>query len=332
MKRHVLFGLALLLALALWPAALAAAEPQAGTVVPETGTPGTRFVFLADGFKPNERLSAWANTPDARVVPYDADVPARATSDGSVSWNWAAPAGFQPGTWQFVVHGLSSGVERVFNVGINPPAGAAPAAEYNIQPSTGYPGDIFRFYATGFTEGEQVETRVVAPNGASLTKGLDVDGVARAGGRVDGSWTAVTDDVQYGRWQIVLRGSDSKVERAIPFTLAQPGAPSVQAPRVSPEVGRPGMRFIFELAGFQPDEQLSAWVNTADGRIVAVDQDELKPTGVDVSANWTWTAADDGSVTFGWSAPADAAPGGWSMVVHGRKSGVEQVVAFQIIR
>jgi hypothetical protein len=318
MKRHVLYALApLLLALAIWPpAALAAPEP--GSVFPETGTPGTRFVFLAGGFGANERLSMWANTPDGRVVPFDAGAPEQAASDGSVSWNWVAPAGFQPGTWQFVVHGRAGGAERVFSFGVNPPANAAPAADYNIQPAAGRPGDLFRFYATGFSEGEDVSARAVAPGGASLGDGLRVDTRARAGGRVDGFWAAPPDVPEYGVWRIVLVGAESGVERAIPLTIEPAPAQQQPAPRVSPQVGRPGLAFIFEAAGFQPGEPLSAWVNTADGRIVAVEQRDLN-------------AAADGSARFGWSAPQDAAPGGWSMVVHGRKSAIEQVIAFQIL-
>jgi hypothetical protein len=316
MRQHIRHALALLiLAVALWPAALLAAEQ--GAVEPPSGAPGTRFVFLADGFQANERLSSWANTPDGRVLPFDADVPEQATSDGSVSWNWAAPADFAAGTWQFVVHGRSSGVERVFTLSINPPAEAPPSTAYNIQPAVGRPGDVFRFYATGFSAGEAVDTQVVAPDGAATTAGLRVNTGAQAGGRVDGSWTAPLDVQAYGAWRIALRGVDSGVERVIPFTIEPPPAQNLPAPQVSPAAGRPGMLFIFAVAGFQADEPLSAWVNTADGRIVAVDEPNLQ-------------AAGDGRASISWAAPADAAPGAWTMVIHGRRSGIEQVAAFTI--
>lgn len=332
MRRRFFGALAaLLLALALSPAALAAVAPQPGRVLPPFGTSGTRFVFIADGFQAGERLSTWANTPDGRVLPYDADVPDKAQPGGSVSWNWVAPDGFQPGTWQFVVHGLTSGIERVFTVGINAPEAVTPSAQYNVQPAAGHPGDIFHFYAIGFTEGEQVFARVVAPNGTSSTDGLQIDGKAQAGGRVDGTWTAPLDVSAYGTWKIVVHGHESGVDREIPLTLEPVAAAGRPAPRVSPAVGRPGMLFIFNVAGFQPDEPLSAWVNTADRRIVAVDDQAFRPTGEGISAHWIWDAGRDGSVNFGWTAPADAAPGTWSMVVHGRTSGVEQVISFQIL-
>ena len=310
--------LAVLLALALQPA-YAAEAPQPGLTLPPTGTQGTRFVFVGEGFAANEQLSSWANTPDGRVIAYDSGVLARVASNGSVSWNWVAPEAFQPGAWQFVVHGLSSGVERVFSFGISAVSAIEPGAQYNIQPSAGRPGDIFHFYAIGFTEGEDVSARIVGPDGQAFDKGLSADGVARVGGRVDGTWVVPVSVSQYGAWRIELSGRTSRVERAIPLRIDPAPTPGRPAPRVSPTVGRQGLLFIFSAVGFQPDEQLSAWVNAPDGRIIAVDEDEIRP------------AASDGSVTWDWTAPADAPPGAWSMVVHGRKSGIEQVVPFQIL-
>lgn len=307
-----------LLALALLPAA-ALAAPAPGTVLPPTGTSGTRFVFLADGFVRNERLSSWANTPDGRVLALDTGAPARATSDGSVSWNWVAPSGFQGGTWQFVVHGLSSGVERVFSFGVGTAVPASDQApQYNVQPAVGKPGDVFRFYATGFEDGEPVDTSVLAPDGRAVSGGLQAMGYAQSG-RIDGTWVAPTDQPAYGAWRFVLRGRESKVERTIPFTL-EPSTPQAQATmRVSPEVGRPGLLFLFSAKGLKPGEDLSVWLNTPGGQIVALDPSDLRPAADDGSANWSWTA------------PANAAPGFYSMVVHGRKSGLEQVAAFQIL-
>ena len=322
MKRWILHLIApALLALALVPAsALAAEAPQPGVVQPPTGTAGTRFVFIGEGFRGGERLSGWANSPDGRVLAYDTGVPARATSDGSVSWSWVAPADIQGGTWQFVAHGRDSGAERVFSFGIGAAAPAGPApqeAQYNIQPSVGRPGQLFRFYAIGFEEGEPVDTHVLAPDGRDASKGLQVLSYAQ-GGRVDGSWIAPDNPSGYGAWRVVLRGEKSKVERAIPFTLEPAPAPNRPAPRVSPEVGRPGMLFIFDAAGFQPGERLSAWVNTPDGKIAGLDEGDLNPATSDGRASWSWTA------------PTNAAPGAYSMVIHGRASGIEQVVAFTI--
>ena len=322
MRRLILNQVVLvLLALALLPAsALAAEAPQPGIVQPPTGTAGTRFVFIGEGFRGGERLSGWANTPDGRVLAYDTGVPDRATSDGSVSWNWVAPADFQGGAWQFVVHGHDSGVERVFGFGIGAAAPAGPAPQepqFNIQPSVGRPGQLFRFYATGFEEGEPVDTHVYAPDGRDASKGLQVLNYAQ-GGRIDGNWTAPDNPSGYGAWRIALRGQKSKVERVIPFTLEPAQAANRPAPRVSPAVGRPGMLFIFDAGGFQAGERLSAWVNLPDGKIVGLDEGSLNPATSSGRASWSWTA------------PANAAPGGYSMVIHGLKSGIEQVVGFTI--
>lgn len=329
MKRLIVAALAaLLLTVAAAPSAQAATEP--GSVFPENGTQGTRFVFLANGFAAGEGLSAWANTPDGRAIEYDTGVLANALSDGSVSWNWVAPAGTQPGTWQFVVQGRSSGTVRLFTFGINPPAGTAPGAASNVQPASGRPGQIFGFYATGFTEGERVSAWVRAPDGSDSKTPVTFDGKAHTGGRVDGSWVSPADTTQYGTWQIVLKGADSGVEVVLPLTIEAPASQPTLAPTVSPAVGRPGSTFLFKMGGFQPGEVLSTWANVPDGTVLPIDNDTFKPNIRDLK-DWQWSAQPDGSIGFSWAVPANAPLGTWQIVVQGRTSGAVQVASFQVI-
>lgn len=330
MQRFVwLMLVAMLLALAAAPAAQAATAP--GSVTPDTGTQGTRFVFLANGFAANERVGSWANTPDGRAIAYTTGALPNTLSDGSISWSWVAPVDIQPGTWQFVVQGISSGTVRVFTFGINPASSVAPSAAYNIQPASGRPGQIFGFYATGFTEGEAVNATVRMPDGSPFDATLTYDQAARAGGRVDGRWFSPADTTHYGTWQIVLRGAKSGVTVTIPATIAAPAAPPTPAPSVSPAVGRPGMTFLFKMSGFQPNELLSAWANVPNGTVLPIDSSVFQPAIRDVPKDWQWRAGDDGSVSFSWAVPADAVPGTWSLVVQGRTSGAAQVAAFQVI-
>lgn len=317
--------IALLVALlVLWLPAPAAAQQV--EVYPPAGTPGTRFVFVARGFQPEERLSAWVNAPDGRVLEERAGVPEEARSDGVASWNWAPPLEYQPGFWQIVVHGRESGFEQVLTfqiVAIGQPVPGAvpppPAADKNIHPNVGNPGTIFRFYATGFTPGERVDTHALTPNNKKYGDDFIVNLHAEESGRLDGSWTAPISAPSYGVWQIVMTGRASKVEQRIPFTIEQLTAPTATPLQVSPTVGKPGMRFLFYTSGFKPNEELSVWLNTPDAQIIELYQKQDLRAQPDGRASWEWVA------------PFDVQLGFWSMVARGKESGIEQVVPFQII-
>jgi hypothetical protein len=85
---------------------------------PKAGGPGTRFAFVAFGFRGGERVGVWLNTPHGQPLPAAAEQLGPATSGGRVDWYWTVPAYFQPGTWQMVARGLESGVERIIPVQI----------------------------------------------------------------------------------------------------------------------------------------------------------------------------------------------------------------------
>ncbi len=96
------------------------AQPQdvPFNVEPKVGSAGTRFAFVAFGFRGNERVGVWLNTPDGRAIAARAEQLNRATREGRVDWFWRAPAGIQPGTWQMVARGIDSGVQRIIPVEI----------------------------------------------------------------------------------------------------------------------------------------------------------------------------------------------------------------------
>ncbi|KAB8139941.1 hypothetical protein F8S13_26175 [Chloroflexia bacterium SDU3-3] len=87
---------------------------------------------------------------------------------------------------------------------------------------------------------------------------------------------------------------------------------------VSPEVGPAGTTFLFYAGGFSPGEQISTWLNSPSGEVVTVKRTEIGAATVGGGASWKWVAPDD------------IAEGRWQMVVHGKKSGLEQVIPFTI--
>ncbi|MFL5801043.1 MAG: hypothetical protein ACJ8CR_04800 [Roseiflexaceae bacterium] len=306
--------LALLCALVVVP--LVAAQPLT-TVAPKIGPPGTRFLFSANEFASRERLSFWLNRPDGHIeVPYIPEEH-RANESGDAVWTWEAPSDALRGAWQMVVHGLSSGAERVIDFTIGEPPSPDAGQPYGVDPRAGVPGRLFRFFANGFSAGEYVDVRLRGPNGTETTEGLMVSQPANPDGRIDGSWNSPAGAAP-GEWQILARGADSGVTRTIPITLQPPAPGGTPYLDVSPNVGAPGMRFVVSATGFMADEEISIWLNQPDGRAVPTTVEGVLRAAPDGRAGWTWVA------------PQDIQRGAWQMVAHGRRSGVEVVGSFTI--
>jgi hypothetical protein len=310
-------GIVLALLCALVAVPLAVAQPRT-TVVPQVGPPGTRFLFSANEFRSRERLSFWMNRPDGQIeVPYIPEEH-RANESGDVVWTWQAPDDAMRGGWQMVVHGLSSGAERVigFTVGEPPPPPEA-ALPYGVDPRAAPPGRLFRFYANGFSAGEYVDVRMRGPNGVETTEGLTVPQPASPNGRIDGSWNSPANAAP-GEWHIVARGADRGVTQTIPITIQSSTPAGTARLDISPAVGVPGMRFAVSAVGFSADEELSVWLNRPDGVAVPTTIEGVLRAAPDGRAGWTWVA------------PQDIQRGVWQMVAHGRRSGVEVVGSFTI--
>jgi hypothetical protein len=320
MKTALITFLALALLALLASARPAAAEPSP-TVAPAVGPPGTRFLFFAAGFAPDEQLSFWLNRPDGSVQAAEVFDGRRSSTAGEAVWTWTAPQDAPRGGWQIVAHGRESAVERViaFTVG-DPPAPYAPQP-YNVTPRSGLAGTLFVFYAAGFTAREFVDVEVRGPDGAVVRfgdKSLVVSEPATDAGRIDGSWTS-PESAAPGDWQIVARGAESGVTQTITLTITSRASTAPQLTAI-PDEGMPGMRFSFSGAGFTPDEEIKVWLNLPDGRVVATEVEGIL------------RAAPDGRVGWTWVAPADGPLGAWQMVAHGLKSGVEAVASFTLRR
>jgi hypothetical protein len=298
----------------------AAAEP-APTVSPAVGPPGTRFLFAASGFAPDERLSFWLNRPDGRVeaaIIYDLD---RSSSAGDAVWTWTAPQDAPRGGWQMVIHGRTSAVEYAIPFAVGDPAmpSGSAAPPFNVTPRSGIAGTLFIFYAAGFTAGEYVDVQVHGPGGATIQIGdtsLVVSEPASSGGRIDGSWTSPASAAP-GDWQIVARGADSGVTQTIVVTIVSQSSTPPQL-SATPAAASPGMRFSFSGTGFTPDEEIRIWLNLPDGRVVAAQVEGVT------------RAAPDGRVGWTWLSPAEGPKGSWQMVAHGAKSGAEAVASFRL--
>jgi hypothetical protein len=304
-----------MLAAGLIPAAVAAQELPP-TVAPDSGPPGTRFLFGANGFAGRERLSFWVNRPDGKVEAVFTDLE-RASDAGDAVWSWTAPGDAPLGVWQMVAHGRTSNVERVATFTLAEPSAPTGQQPFNVVPSSGDAGTVFRFYAAGYNAGEYVDVQVHGPGGTVVQMGdtsLVVSEPASADGRIDGSWASPAGAAP-GAWQIIARGAASGVTQTIAIAIGAPTQGRAQLD-VSPAEGAPGQRFVFSATGFAPEEEISIWLNRPDGSVVAAEIEGIARAAPDGRAGWTWVA------------PAEGPLGNWQMVAHGRTSNVEVVAPF----
>lgn len=283
----------------------------AATVNPPAGPAGTRFSFLADGFRGNEKLDLWLNAPDGRVIATrpDAEAQRSAARNGRVAWSWTAPSDAQPGVWSLVARGQRSGYEVVGIFTVLAPAAPETAAS-GVQPASGAPGTRFAFFAAGFAAADPLAFYLTAPDGRERLSA--VDPVRIANGRADWSWIA-PPDAQLGVWRFRVVGGSSRFEQVITFTVASNRPTNVG---VTPGVGRAGALFQFFAEGLNDREPVIFWVNRPDGRAEAVSVERVSV--INGRADWSWLAPDD------------ALPGQWSIVIRGTDSGVERLVPFEI--
>lgn len=132
---------------------------------------GTDVVIDVFGFRPNEQVGFWFNTPEGQIF-------------GTVQTYNIGPSGavndlpfdtsdFTPGIWSFVMEGTSSGNKSIAYFKITgeqattpPPVdGDVPAPQSaNISPSRGPGGTVFEAEGYGFRSGERVGVYVTAPD------------------------------------------------------------------------------------------------------------------------------------------------------------------------
>lgn len=208
----------------------------------------------------------------------------------------------------------------------HPPAEeAAQELAKNVMPPAGTPGTLFSFYATGFRDSEKIVYWFNDPQGHVL--GEPVSGEYRTytyKGRADWSWEA-PGDAAPGQWVAVARGMESETEVMISFEVlpAEQKQP-VYAPinpsnevGVEPLIGAPGIKFAFFAAGFYDHEKVGFWFNKPDGGLHS-NNDAYVTYSYEGRADWTWDS------------PASAAPGIWTAVAKGNRSGRVKLIHFEI--
>jgi hypothetical protein len=300
------------------PAAAQTTVAQA-SVFPTAGPPGTRFGFVAAGFRRSERVGVWLNTPDGRVVDVDTENLRRATNEGRTNWFWFAPENTRPGTYQMVARGLTTGVERVIPFEVT--AVNAPPPGANVVPAAGVPGTLFTFFAAGFTPNEPLTFWVNTPAGRAVAvPNGDIQRPRFSGGRLDFGWIA-PNDTQPGVYQMVVRGLTSGVEQAIRFQIGADAQPpplrgDTAQSNVQPGVSRPGALFVFYATGYTKGERVSFWVNGPDSAARPVTPERVR--------------IEDGRLDFSWQSPESFPRGRYEMVALGDTSKTQRVIPFEL--
>jgi hypothetical protein len=208
-----------------------------------------------------------------------------------------------------------------------------PIRTANVQPKVGSFDTTFAFYATGFYDEEVVDVWLNTPYHVSREVEVDELYEASGTGRLDWYWEPPADAAP-GSWQMVAQGRTSGVIRVIDFEIRAdgmdyipPDTEDVKAYNVHPKSGPPGTEFAFYAAGFDADEsdddakeKVKLWLETPNWQ------------QIDLGGEHLFVAPPSGRVDWAWTAPPDAQPGTWHMVILGRESDLKFVIPFEIVR
>lgn len=206
-------ALLMLLAMAMIGTPIVAAQDQ--TVTPPAGPAGTTFTFHIGGFDRGERVAYWLNTPNRTILAIGDH--GTTASGGKITASWISRAGIPSGFWQFVAHGVDSGVQKVVSFEVTAGGSTQPPAQTNVIPPVGPAGSTFTFYANGFTADERVGYWLNPPAGAVVMID-DQRHYANSDGQFSTTW-ATPSTVTPGSWQLVAQGTQSGVLVVIPFEV-----------------------------------------------------------------------------------------------------------------
>src|SRR5215213_7363027 len=244
----------------------------------------------------------------------------------------------------------------LLNLAVAPGISAAAAAtQPSVTPSVSGPGTRFSFVASGFkgdpdegddqnNDAEKVSFWINTPDGQTIKATDDTNDKsyerASRDGQAEWSWVAPADALQ-GAYTLVAHGNESGHEVLIPFQIegSTRGLLMSQPYTVTPSAGTPAASFHFVINGFLGDpkdgdedksnnaEKVAFWINTPDGQTIKAIRAGADKDDHEASVD---RASRSGQVELTWQAPANAAPGTYTLVAHGLESDREQVVAFQI--
>jgi len=192
---------------------------------------------------------------------------------------------------------------------------ATHAQEQSVVPASGPAGTTFTFNVTGFDGGERVGYWLNVPNGTILAIGNSTTYASK--GRLTKSWTS-SAGVPLGTWQFVAQGAKSGTTRVLSFQVTDaPGSPAVGITGVVPAVGGVGSTFTFYATGFKAGERVGYWLNAPTGAVLPLDDGDHYADG-------------SGQFSVMWQSPSYAPAGTWQLVTQGTRSGIVQVLTFQI--
>lgn len=290
------------------------ATPQVDITPPEAAA-GTTFVFTLRDFGRNEQVQFWLTDPAGETL-LEGEVTAEADLNGIARWEWESPPWAATGQWLVTAQGTRNRllVQGSFVITTNTP----PPARGTVSPTVARPGEVLSFFASGFRGEERFSWWATPPQGEIIQGAVE----RRVNGSGEIAWTwQLPANAPAGRWMVVAFGVDSKTERQILFEVTAPPPdappPPPDAPPitsvVSPTAGAPGDTFLFRVEGLVSSDRIGYWATAPDGTIYSVPETEQLIVAQDGSLEWTWTA------------PADALPGRWQMVIQ--SSPVDEVVS-----
>lgn len=276
------------------------------SVSPEQDGQEKPFIFRAVGFMPGEDVFYWATSPEGRPVPNHKT--AKADSSGVAVWEWAVDADELPGQWHMSARGDASRKEAqayFFVVGSD-------QRDVRAEQLVGKPGETLSFSASGFFFREEMSFWLTAPEMPyrrfDQKYDLIEDIQADEQGNVAWVWT-IPDRAFAGEWRMTVRGDDSRLEQVIAFQVVR-DEPLPDLFGVSPAEGSPGTTFSF-FADDIPTDRASIWLTRPDGSIVPEDHADFRD-------HWIISLGEDGRYQWTWTAPDDAQPGTWLMVIRNR--------------
>ncbi|MGE5619001.1 MAG: hypothetical protein ACM3US_07040 [Sphingomonadaceae bacterium] len=264
--------------------------------------PAGRLGFVAGGFEPGDRVSAFITQGDGTSVAAEQAL-ATATADdvGNTSWTEVEIPVLPPGEYNLVLKGEATEKPLSTAITIEP---LQPQME--LSPWSGLPGSSFDVNAKGFLPNEEVELLLGSATAAVSTYRADQYGGVWGAGPID-----VPPDSKSGALVVGLRGRSSGATAVAEYNVV--GAnPWLELSSYSGFAGSP---VTASGGGFAAGERITLHLGEAGGQVVA--------EGV---------AALDGSYRgLGpVTTPTDAA-GQVTLVVVGESSGTQATATFKIV-
>jgi hypothetical protein len=275
------------------------------TVSPASAPAGSTFRFTVTGYLPDEQVSFWAMDPENKPDPNKRELVC--DKQGSVTWEWEVQADRKPGVWTMYTRGAAA--RQVASVTFVV-TGDRPE-DIRMEPTSGKPGTMFQFYATGFHADEEMDFWLTGPQTPQRRFDQSYDHLAEktlyadSQGEVWWTWTAPANSMD-GTWTMTARGRDSRRERTITFPIVR-DAPLPQPYYVVPASGAPGTTFTFTIDDM-PTSRAAYWVTAPDGTIYPLDGSDY--------LDWRIAVDDTGHARWTWTVPADGQRGTWTMVVR----------------